>query len=58
MDEKQTSVSVTRVNNGWLLDVGRHWDRGGSAVQIFVAQTPRELAALIQAWAEKQDGAG
>ena len=55
MDEKQTSVVVTRVNNGWMVDVGRHWDRGGMPAQTFIARTPRELAGLLQSWAEKQD---
>lgn len=60
LDPKQPTVTIERVENGWIVRSGMAWDRGGNgAVQTAVARTPKELSDLVTDWSQRQaDGEG
>lgn len=50
-------VQISRVQNGWMLSDYSDQIRNGHYVPLLVARSPRELAGIVQAWAEKQEAA-
>lgn len=50
-------VQIVRVNNGWMLSDPGEEMRWGHSRPLLVARTPREIAGIVQVWAEQQEKA-
>ncbi len=54
LDPKDVHIRIMRAENGWLIRGGDDYARAADG-RMFVALSPRQLAGLVQAWAEGQD---
>jgi hypothetical protein len=50
-------LAVMRVQNGWTISDPNYELRNGYPRAMLVASSPRELAGIIQCWAEQQEKA-
>ena len=57
LDPGMKHLELSRVQNGWMLADPGTYLREGRYMPLMVARTPRELAGLVQVWAEQQEKA-